>query len=301
MMANRIFTLINLLLITVGIYFGVSTFYAILEARVDYGNQAPPVQAVRDAAATRYAPPPRSDYQSIVDRNLFNSGTQATPPADSQQADLQLENLEETKLNLKLWGTVSGSGKQAYAVIEDTKTRRQNLYHPGDTVQNATIKMVLRQKVVLTVQGRDEILAMQEPGKDSGPPRGPVQGASSPAPALAPTPRLPVSAARREIAVRSEHIQQAMENIGDLMNQARFRPHIENGRPAGISITRIKPNAIFRRLRLRNGDVITGVNGSPIESVEDAMQVFESLSDGSNIQLDIKRRGRQQTLEYRIE
>ena len=301
MMANRIFTLINLLLITAGIYFGVSTFYAIVATRVDYGNQAPPLPSDRAAVVSEYAPPPRSDYQGIVDRNLFNSGTRATPPSEAQQADLQLENLEETKLKLKLWGTVSGSGKEVYAVIEDTKTRRQNLYHPGDTVQDATIKMVLRQKVVLTVEGRDEILAMQEPGTESGPSGGRVQGASSPAPALAPTPRLPVSAARREIEVRSEHIQQAMENIGDLMNQARFRPHIENGRPAGISITRIKPNAIFRRLRLRNGDIITGVNGSPIESVEDAMRVFESLSDGSNIQLDIKRRGRQQTLEYRIE
>ena len=92
-----------------------------------------------------------------------------------------------------------------------------------------------------------------------------------------------------------------MENIGDLMSQATFRPHIQDGQPAGISITRIKPNAIFRRLRLRNGDIITGVNGSPIESVDDALRVFEGLSESSNIQLDIKRRGRQQSLEYRIE
>jgi general secretion pathway protein C len=52
---------------------------------------------------------------------------------------------------------------------------------------------------------------------------------------------------------------------------------------------------------LRNGDIITGVNGNPIGSVEDAVKVFEELSSGSNIQLQIKRRGREQTLDYNIE
>ena len=301
-MANRIFVIINLLLITAGIYFGISTFYAILTARMDFGTSSvQPIDGNSAVTAAPYTPPPRSDYQAIVDRNIFNSGTQAITEPQPEQADLQLDKLEETKLNLKLWGTVAGTSSRAYAVIEDTKSRRQSLYHPGDTVQNATIKMVLRQKVVLTVEGRDEILAMQEPGKKSSAPgrrEGPVSGTS---PALAPTPRLPVSARPREIAVKSEHIAEAMENIGDLMNQATFRPHIENGQPAGISITRIKPNAIFRRLRLRNGDIITGVNGSPIESVEDAVRAFETISDTPSIQLDIKRRGRDQSLEYRIE
>jgi general secretion pathway protein C len=269
---------------------------------MDFGTASgQPVDRKAAVAAPPYTPPPRSDYQAIVDRDIFNSGTEAATESQPAQADLQLDKLEETKLNLKLWGTVAGTSRRAYAVIEDTETRRQSLYHPGDTIQNATIKMVLRQKVVLTVEGRDEILAMQAPGQKSGPAGGRVGRVSGASPSMARTPRLPVSARPREIAVKSEHIAEAMANIGDLINQATFRPHIENGQPAGISITRIKPNAIFRRLRLRNGDIITGVNGSPIESVEDAVQVFETISDSPSIQLDIKRRGREQTLEYRIE
>jgi S1-C subfamily serine protease len=85
------------------------------------------------------------------------------------------------------------------------------------------------------------------------------------------------------------------------MEQATLRPHIVDGQPAGISITGIKPNAIFRKMRLRNGDVITGVDGSSIASVEDAVRLVEQLSSGSNVQLQIKRRGRDQTLDYSIE
>jgi general secretion pathway protein C len=113
--------------------------------------------------------------------------------------------------------------------------------------------------------------------------------------------KLPVSSYPRKIRLRGDQIEKAMENLGEIMQQANLRPHIVDGQAAGISITGIKPNAIFRKMRLRNGDVITGLNGDSIESVEDAIKVVEQLSSGSNIQLQIKRRGREQTLDYSIE
>jgi len=301
MTANRIFAIFNLLLITAGIYLGVNAFYSIMTARMDYGAPGQTLPGDKPPQASPDAASPRSIYQAIVDRNLFNTSAQGDGANEPEQTDLELDKLEETKLGLKLWGTVSGIGEQAYAVIEDTKTRRQSLYHPGDSILNATVKLVLRQKVVLTVDGRDEILAMEEPGTAGGGTQAGVRRASVPQPELAQAPKLPVSDYPRQIEIKSEQIEQAMQNLGDLMSQATFMPHIENGQPAGISITRIKPNAIFRRLRLRNGDIITAVNGSPIASVEDAVRVFEGLSENPNVQLEIKRRGRQQTLEYRID
>ena len=121
------------------------------------------------------------------------------------------------------------------------------------------------------------------------------------APAGSKAKKLPVSRYPRKIRLKGDQIEKAMENLGQLMEQATLRPHIEGGQPAGISITGIKPNAIFRKMRLRNGDVITGVNGNSIDSVEDALKVFEELSSGTNIQLQIKRRGREQSLDYSIE
>jgi general secretion pathway protein C len=208
---------------------------------------------------------------------------------------VDLEKLKQTELKLKLWGTVTGQKERAYAVIEDTKTRQQNLYHAGDNIQNAVVKLILREKVVLNVDDRDEILAMEEiRGRRGG-------KTTARASTAAGQRKLPVSRYPRKIKLKGDQIQKAMENLGQLMEQANLRPHIEDGQPAGISITGIKPNAIFRKMRLRNGDVITGVNGNSIGSVEDAAKVFEELSSGSNIQLQIKRRGREQTLDYNIE
>jgi len=295
-MTNRYFSIANILLLTVGVFLCVQTFYALVAPRPDYAvSVSPAIRPVSTPAAMHSQPPP-GDYKAITKRNIFNSGTEEIAPK-AQKVDI--ENLKQTDLKLKLWGTVTGQDGRAYAVIEDTKTREQNLYHAGDTIEKAVVKMILREKVVLNVDDRDEILAMEE---ISG-----RRGSAGPAPKRDGSSsgtgdrKLPVSRYPRKIKLKSDQIQSAMENLGQLMEQATLRPHIEEGQPAGISITGIKPNAIFRKMRLRNGDVITGVNGNSIGSVDDATKVFEQLSSGSNIQLQIKRRGREQTLDYSIE
>jgi general secretion pathway protein C len=54
-------------------------------------------------------------------------------------------------------------------------------------------------------------------------------------------------------------------------------------------------------MRLRNGDIITGVNGDPIETVDDAMKIFGDLTSNPEVQVEIKRRGRKRVLNYKIE
>jgi len=296
-MVNRYFTLANFLFITLGAYLCVNIFYTLITSRLDYAETSRIASNPADPTPAVQATAPLSDYKAIVSRNIFNSGNE--PAAETPAAEaVDIDKLKETDLKLKLWGTVTGQNKRTYAVIEDTKAREQNLYRTGDSIQKAVVKLILREKVVLRVDDRDEILAMEEIHSGRGGRPG-QRRLRSPSPAGAP--KLPVSSYSRKIRLKGAQIEQAMENLGQLMQQANLRPHIVDGRPAGISITGIKPNAIFRKMRLRNGDVITGLNGSSIESVEDAVKVVEQLSSGSNIQLQIKRRGREQTLDYSIE
>ena len=284
--------IVNVLLVTAGVYFGVSAFYTISSAWLDTGEMP---QAYSNEVMVEQPEdhPPLSRYQAITKRNLFNTN----PEVEASAEAIDVENLKETDLKLKLWGTVTGHDRKAYAVIEDTKTRKQQLYHVGDSIEDATVKLILRQKVVLSVNDRDEILGMEEIGAAK-------KGSESPRvarKAAAPPPKLPVSSYPRQLTLKSDQIESALENLDQLMESARIRPHIEEGKPSGISITGIKPNTIFRKMRLRNGDVITGVNGDPIETVEDAMKIFGDLTSASEVQVEIKRRGRKRVLNYKIE
>jgi general secretion pathway protein C len=289
-MMSRYFTVANIFLITAGVYLLVNGFYTMVTARFNYRASSPRANSIQISSPVDVPKPPLSQYRAIVDRNLFNTTQQKTAP---QPKMVDIENLKQTDLKLKLWGTVTRKDGVAYAVIEDTKTREQNLYRTGDSIQNAIVKVILREKIILTVDERDEILTMEEAVSSKSSLRAGKNNTRSP--------KLPVSSYSRKITLNRERMESAMENLGQLMDQATIRPHIEEGSPAGISITGIKPNAIFRSMRLRNGDIITGVNGRPLESVEDAITIFEDLTTSSEIKIDIKRRGRKQTLDYRIE
>ena len=288
MIPKAIFTFVNLLCITVSAYVVVDGFYGTISARLTQ----PPlstqqnVYRIGDADTNNR---PLSTYKAVLERNLFNTRSDSQPQA--QQVDV--ESLEETNLNLKLWGTVSGTDNGDYAVIEDVKAREQNLYRTGDAIQTATVKEIYREKVVLTVNGKDEVLQMQEleSGKAASRPGGlPVREAA------------PSSGAVRaqRISLRRSYIEQSMTDMASLMTQVQIQPHMENGVPAGLALSSIKPNSIFRRMGLRNGDIISGVDGNEISSVDDALKLVESLKSSSNLSVQLKRRGQEKNIEYSI-
>jgi general secretion pathway protein C len=281
-MTSRYFTISNILLITIAVYFSISGFYKVATYRLD---PVPPPRVVGDrqiSSVEDETSHPLSYYQPIVERNLFNTNKDA----DSKPVSIKIETLKQTELKLKLWGTVSGLGGQTYAVIEEAKSRQQNLYKVGDAVQNATVKMVFREKVILSVNGQDEVLEIEE-----------IRGRSS----VRRAPLTATKSRRQKITLKRSQIESSVKNVNELLKQVKIRPHTENGRAAGLMLSSIQRGSIFRRMGLRSGDIITGVNGSSLVSVDDALKIYESMKSSSNMSIEIKRRGRNRTIDYNIE
>ena len=104
----------------------------------------------------------------------------------------------------------------------------------------------------------------------------------------------------QKITLRRSQIEDAMENINDLMGQVKIRPHFENGVPSGLAVSSIKSKSIFRKMGLRNGDIITGVDGQQIETVDDALKLYENMMSTSSVAVQLKRRGKEKNIEYNI-
>jgi general secretion pathway protein C len=196
-----------------------------------------------------------------------------------------------------LLGTVAGDQANAVAVIEDKKKRKQDLYKVGDSVQDALIKKILRGKVVLEVGGKDEILAMEETtASSSSSTPGTSRSRSTPA-------NIPGSRTRsleRTISLRRNDIDESLQDINALLSQARILPHFENGEADGLAVTGIKAGSIFMKMGLRNGDIVNGVNDSAITSPEDIMSMYSDMQSGSSLSIQIKRGGRERTINYRF-
>jgi general secretion pathway protein C len=283
---QRIISVINLVLLTLGAYFGAGLCYRIWGLQVQ-PSQLNPVETAKAATASQAAAQPYSAYRPILQRDLFK--TQKTAALAPQTEKLNVEEMEETKLQLKLWGTVTGDARQSYAVIEDVPKREQNLYRVGDSIQDAAVKAILREKVILTVNGQDEVLAMEEIQK-SGPPQRPFPRGPRP---IAGAPAGPTRTQR--VSLRRTMIDEAIQDVSKLMTEIKIQPH-----ESGLSLSDIKPNSIFRRMGLRNGDVLKSVDGQEIRSVDDALKLYESLKSADNVNVVLQRRGSDRTINYNI-
>ena len=280
-------TIINFLLITGTAYFGVSLFYQTAASKLIPEHSA--ITAGGKAPSTdKEARKPLSDYRYISERNLFR--IKEKPAVEEIEEKVDIAELKKTELKLKLWGTVTGQTSETYAVIEDTILRKQTLYRVNDTIQNAVVKEIHREKIILDVDGTYEVLEMEK-----------LVGASSPSSRRASSPRQNETPTQTNITLKRDKIDTAVNDLNTLMKQIRIRPHFKDGQPDGLTISGIRSKSIFSEMGLRNGDVIIGVDGNNIESVDDALKLYENLQSATGVQVQVRRRGQLRTIDYKIE
>jgi general secretion pathway protein C len=298
-MIKQLFTLINVLLITLVLFFSVKLFYQAASARfLDVPYSEPSRTSDASTAEPHDSGVSRqrtgfTAYQPILQRDLFK-----TKPVESPvMVDaIELDKLKQTQLSLKLWGTIINEPDKSYAVIEDTKKRKQSLYRVGDGVDQASIKMILRKKVVLTVGGKDEILLMDDDKNKRG-----SSSASEPQREMPEPYEETMPEAEESVSLDRERINDALKNINQLMSQVKVRPHFQDGKPNGLILSHIQQNSIFSEMGLQNGDIVKGVNGNMIESVDDALKFYENLRASPTVQLQIQRQGEDIDIAYQIE
>lgn len=222
--------------------------------------------------------------EKVTRRNLFKVDVGAKKNKAPEPVNLKLE---KTSLKLTLWGTVTGQKKEdGWAVIQDIKTKQQDLYRVNDKIQGATIKSILRNKVILTVNGKDQILEVDaEPPPLLGRKRSPSGRPFRPPP---PQDHRP---GQKEV--------EDMLNAASKSNQLfKTRPYTKDGEASGVMIYSIKKDSVARLLGLRNGDIIQAVNDVEINDSQDFEDFENSIEDHSDMTISILRRGKPKELVF---
>ena len=165
----------RLAIIALLIYVGVTLWYGRtgknLQTMVPVEKEEP--AAPQKSKKSKPAPSEKNDYKVILTRNIFKAILEPKgKPTDSEQADL--DSLEETSMQLALLGTVSGSREDARAIIREEKSKKEDIYQVGSELQGAILTRIERGKVVLQVNGREEVLNIKDP--ESGGPQGAASG-----------------------------------------------------------------------------------------------------------------------------
>jgi len=91
--------------------------------------------------------------------------------------------------------------------------------------------------------------------------------------------------------IEKEFLKKKMSNIQDILTQARG---IQINNPDGtisFKIVDVQPGGIFAHLGIQNNDIITQIDGQPINDLNAIMSLFGKITNIDKLGLGIKRDG----------
>jgi len=124
------------------------------------------------------------------------------------------------------------------------------------------------------------------------------------APAAAPSAPPPVADATAPSTLRRSEVRRVIDaGLGAFLQRVEVdeRPVRVAGKFRGFRVAGLRGDpALWRGVDLRPGDVVTLVNGMPIERPEQALEAFRSLDVASELRVDLERDGAPRSLRYAI-
>jgi general secretion pathway protein C len=213
-------------------------------------------------------------------------------------------NAAPTKSNMrvKLLGTLVASDKLwSVSSIQDVNTQRSTTYMVGDRIQGAEVIDIERARVIILNNGRREFIdgmpgdgaamaTYAPPPLPSGPAVQPPPGGGNGIRALG----------ENDYEVPRAEIDRTLSNLNDVAMQARIVPAFKDGQAQGFKLFSIRPDSIYSKIGVQNGDVIKRINGFELNSPEKALEVYAKLKEASRIEIELERNGSSVRKNYTI-
>ena len=222
---------------------------------------------------------------------------------DLPEAEVQPELISCT-LPLMLLATMeSKNASDSVAIIGHTENKSSSPYRVGDEIlSNVTLESVERGRVILLNGKQRESLEVNRSQIPS--PATPAKPANvdNPKPI---TNRHQIDGAEEAISCADEDSctvdvafrDKILNNPALLAKQARVVPAVRDGESRGFKFYGIRPGSLPKLLGLRNGDMITGINGNDLRSADQALALYTKLRRATHLSVVLERRGKTITKE----
>ncbi|MFO1467170.1 MAG: type II secretion system protein GspC [Steroidobacteraceae bacterium] len=245
------------------------------------GTPLKPVSASRPVQPVAAHAP--VDVNRLVAAHLFGV-------AEAQEADLDPADAPPSSSNLTLTGTIATQDpKRGVAIISDGGPSK--VYSIGDRVGGATVHSVYLDRVLLARDGNLESLML--PRQLEGGPAGPPPG---------PPPRSYADDGHGGFSV-AENLRRRVQAEPGLLNEImRTVPSYDNkaGKLRGFRAYPGRNRLIFSKLGLKPGDIVTGINGTPLDDPQRSQEVLNTLSSSDRATITVERGGQKQDITLNI-
>lgn len=71
----------------------------------------------------------------------------------------------------------------------------------------------------------------------------------------------------------------------------RIVPAYRDGQPRGFKLFAIRPDSLFARIGMVNGDVVRRINGFEMSTPENALEAYARLRDANQVEVVLERNG----------
>jgi general secretion pathway protein C len=225
-------------------------------------------------------PPPSGhnvDVAAITNARLFG-----TPPVEATPAQ-DAENAPQTTMPLILTGIIAADDPQNGLAILGANANATKVYAVGDSVPGgAKLHSVFGDRVVIDRGGRLETLALPRQ----------AQGVSAPAPSAA--------ALQTESPVMDRMRKLMTDDPGLMADIMHPQPVFKQGKQQGFRVYPGRNRQAFLRLGLHPGDLVTAVNGTPLDDPARGQEIFRTLGSSSEAHITVMRNGQQQDISLNI-
>ncbi len=89
------------------------------------------------------------------------------------------------------------------------------------------------------------------------------------------------------------------EDLAKVLMQATAEPFTENGAIIGFKMSQIDDASIYQKAGVQNEDVITGINGTELNSIAGSIALLRSLKGADHVEIDVRRGG--QAMKFSID
>ena len=80
----------------------------------------------------------------------------------------------------------------------------------------------------------------------------------------------------------------------------RIVPVLRDSRPHGFKVYAFRPNSLYARLGLQNGDLVERINGVDLTTPDRTLEIYARLREARRIRVDLERRGVPMHMVYEI-
>jgi general secretion pathway protein C len=228
-------------------------------------------------AATPLRSLARANVQSVVSAHLFG-----VPVADPAAQDS--DNAPLSSANLVLAGTIATENpKRGIAIISDSGPAK--VFSVGENVSGASLYSVYLDHVILDRGGNLETLVLRRLFGDHPPIAVPHH----------------VEASRAAQAI--SEVKNTVEKNPSILNQVmRVVASFDNaaGKLRGFRAYPGINRAIFGELGLKPGDLVTAINGQPLDDAHHSQEVINTLQTSEFATVTIERAGQKQDISLNL-